>query len=155
PVAASRSATGVRATVPPLQPSASKRCWSVVMKRIFRPMGSDTSFCTVNAIMFPAGSALEEQLERPADHAVPRGVRQQILAPGAAEGAAHRRATAHVERHVHALHALYHPEAVGEREALELDAAEPGAVHADAAGQLVAARRRAVGPGVERAHAVE
>ena len=38
PPAARRSTTGVRATVPPLQPSASKRCWSVVMKRTLRPM---------------------------------------------------------------------------------------------------------------------
>src|SRR5579885_207046 len=36
PVAASRSATGVRAIVPPFTPSASKRCWSVVMKRMLR-----------------------------------------------------------------------------------------------------------------------
>src|SRR5690349_10270313 len=38
PSAASLSATGVRAIFPPLQPSESYRIWSVVMKRIFRPM---------------------------------------------------------------------------------------------------------------------
>src|SRR5262249_11020989 len=38
PLVARRSATGVRAMRPPLQPSASKRCWSVVMKRMLRPM---------------------------------------------------------------------------------------------------------------------
>src|SRR4051794_12546626 len=40
PRAASPSTTGVRAIVPPLQPSASYRCWSVVMKRILRPMNA-------------------------------------------------------------------------------------------------------------------
>ena len=38
PARARPSATGVRAMVPPLHPRLSYRCWSVVTKRIFRPM---------------------------------------------------------------------------------------------------------------------
>src|SRR5262249_48481141 len=38
PVAARPSTTGVRAIVPPLQPSESYRCWSVVTKRMLRPI---------------------------------------------------------------------------------------------------------------------
>src|SRR5580698_1581557 len=37
PFAASASMFGVRQNLLPLQPSESKRCWSVVMKRILRP----------------------------------------------------------------------------------------------------------------------
>ena len=37
PLAASASTTGVRANVPPLQPSVSYRCWSVVTNKMLRP----------------------------------------------------------------------------------------------------------------------
>src|SRR5690242_10839435 len=45
PSAASLSATGVRAIFPPLQPSESYRIWSVVMKRIFRPISPPGPRC--------------------------------------------------------------------------------------------------------------
>src|SRR5262249_58993470 len=102
PVAASRSATGVRAIVPPLQPSASYRCWSVVMKRIFRPMSTPSRSLR----------GREEDLERPALDAMARREVEERSPPGFLERGVDHGALAPVQGTVRVEHALHHPERV-------------------------------------------
>src|SRR5580700_12207652 len=63
PSAASRSTTGVRATVPPLQPRLSWRCWSVVMKRMLRRRAAGAAGGAASGTRGPVGIPARQRIE--------------------------------------------------------------------------------------------
>ena len=87
--------------------------------------------------------------------AVAGRVGEERLAPGAREGALDRFARGRIEAAPRIVNALHHPESVRDGEALEVDAAQRGRMHADAARDLSRLAAVRVGPHLDRTRGVE